>query len=180
VQFFLWVMVNAISMIVAFLLISSIYPVMEVSLFGFALQAVIVGLAFGIIQWVFLRRRVPNSFWWWLSGSVAGQVASWLIGWEAFDPATSFACGGIGGAVAGVGQWLLLRRHVRRAGWWVAASTLGWASMWGMASLIFDLVYSEFSDFPLFNQLNNVLSSLPYSLVTGPVLVWLLRNRKGG
>ena len=29
-------------------------------------------------------------------------------------------------AVEYVGQWLLLRRRLRRAGWWVGANVLGW------------------------------------------------------
>lgn len=31
------------------------------------------------------------------------------------------------GAVVGVGQWLLLRRKASQAGWWILASTLGYA-----------------------------------------------------
>ena len=33
----------------------------------------------------------------------------------------------LGGVVAGLLQWLMRRRHVTRAGWWVLASTVGWA-----------------------------------------------------
>ena len=37
------------------------------------------------------------------------------------------AVGAIGGAVLGVLQWLVLRRQLARAGWWIEASTVGWA-----------------------------------------------------
>jgi hypothetical protein len=32
----------------------------------------------------------------------------------------------VGGAVVGSGQWLLLRQNVRRAGWWILATAIGW------------------------------------------------------
>jgi hypothetical protein len=38
-----------------------------------------------------------------------------------------FAVGIIGGAIAGIMQWLVLRQHVSQASWWVLASTVGWA-----------------------------------------------------
>ena len=36
------------------------------------------------------------------------------------------------GLSIGVGQWLLLRRRLRRAGWWIAANGAGW----GLLALI--------------------------------------------
>ena len=32
----------------------------------------------------------------------------------------------LGGILTGVLQWLVLRRQVARAGWWVLATTVGW------------------------------------------------------
>jgi len=32
----------------------------------------------------------------------------------------------VGGAVLGLGQWLLLRHNVKRAGWWILATIVGW------------------------------------------------------
>jgi hypothetical protein len=38
---------------------------------------------------------------------------------------------GLGGAVMGLGQWLALRRGVRRAGWWILLTALAWpAAFW--------------------------------------------------
>ena len=36
------------------------------------------------------------------------------------------------GAVTGILQWIVLRRQVRQAGWWVLASTAGWAGGWAV------------------------------------------------
>ena len=77
----------------------------------------------------------------WTVGLAGGSVVS-LVGCFAgcivLMPESAMACGmgcglGIlvgacfwGGALSGVAQWLLLRRRLPRAGWWIAASALGW------------------------------------------------------
>jgi hypothetical protein len=44
----------------------------------------------------------------------------------------------VGGAIAGAGQWLVLRRLFPRAGWWVLATAGGWmaGSLWATAGPI--------------------------------------------
>ena len=32
----------------------------------------------------------------------------------------------VAGAILGLAQWLILRHAMRRAGWWILASTVGW------------------------------------------------------
>lgn len=34
------------------------------------------------------------------------------------------------GAMIGVLQWLILRPHIRRAGWWAPATAIGWSAGW--------------------------------------------------
>jgi len=108
------------------------------------------GVFTGLCQWLILRRRVDRvNDWMWLT------VAGWVMGWtmallasglfeqfsRAMDPgswttdplalslpnpmlfvAALFA----GGAIVGLGQWLLLRHSVKRAGWWILATALSW------------------------------------------------------
>jgi hypothetical protein len=65
-----------------------------------------------------------------------------IVGW-AVGGAVSLAVGGAGaeglteaedvavsvvGLLAGIAQWLVLRKRVERSGWWVLASALGWAA----------------------------------------------------
>ena len=64
----------------------------------------------------------------------------------------------------GVLQWLVLRRQVARAGWWVLASTVGWI-VGGLVSGITDTAAGW-----------AVLGAV-YGAITGAVLVWLLRHR---
>ena len=50
---------------------------------------------------------------------LAGTALDVLVGWA--------VAGAVGGAVVGVWQWLVLREQSVRAGWWIVASTAGWA-----------------------------------------------------
>ena len=103
----------------------------------------------GLCQWIILRRRVSR-----INGWIGLTVAGWVIGWTITLWGTGFteqlfsalpigwATGPIepgapnlilstaalvvAGAVAGLGQWLLLRQNVKRAGWWILATVMGW------------------------------------------------------
>ena len=72
----------------------------------------------------------------WLEWVVASSVG-WALG--------RVVVGGVLGVgdVLGVGvlQWLVLRRHVARAGWWVVASTVGWAVGWAVVFVVDGAVY---------------------------------------
>jgi hypothetical protein len=90
------------------------------------------------------RTGIGWRFWlWWIGASIAGSGAGVLL-WVALG-ATLEAAGvdidspgstlttvfpGVVGAAFGtpfgIGQWLMLRRHLRRAGWWVLASSVGY------------------------------------------------------
>jgi hypothetical protein len=91
------------------------------------------GLLTGILQYTLLRRYVPK-----MGGWVLATMAGCLLGFftmtillrifeSAFltlwNGALAFAT--IGGAI-GLSQWVLLRRRIPKAGWWILASMLGW------------------------------------------------------
>jgi hypothetical protein len=103
----------------------------------------------GLCQWIILRRQVSR-----INGWIGLTVAGWVIGWTitlwgtdlieqfygalpigwAMGPVEqgvpnlilSTAALVVGGAVVGLGQWLLLRQNVKRAGWWILATAIGW------------------------------------------------------
>jgi hypothetical protein len=117
----------------SFVLISAV-----ISVVGFAGSRAVVGAVtgagIGLGQWLFLRQRLPHAGWWllvttvgfavgWTIGGAVGMAVGrsgidWTIGWV-----IGFA---VTGAVAGLGQWLLLRRGLAQAGWWIVATTVGW------------------------------------------------------
>lgn len=89
------------------------------------------GLVTGVLQYGLLRRYLPHMGWWvattlggWLVGGYLVLIPTWL-GWESplFTIGLAFVALGLS---IGIGQWLVLRRRVPRAGWWIGATVVGW------------------------------------------------------
>jgi hypothetical protein len=96
-----------------------------------------------------LRRPLPALGWRsWVLASAAGAFAAWTLGMipstlidfgaeagaapptemsDALMYGLAAAMGAILGPILGVPQWLALRRHVRRAIWWIPANAGAWA-----------------------------------------------------
>jgi len=118
----------------------------------------VVGGGFaGLCQWDILRRQsIKRNGWipltvagWvvictiavWATGIVTGAFefhrgldAGLIIGPMEARPQSlvlSVVALLAGGAVLGLGQWLLLRRDVKRAGWWILATAVGLGAVWG-------------------------------------------------
>lgn len=91
------------------------------------LALVAAGLVIGILQWVVLRQRLTQTGWWVLV-SAAGWAGGWAIAIALISPEFGFLAGTVLGAVVGTTQWIFLRRHFHRAGWWIAVSALGWTA----------------------------------------------------
>ena len=148
----------------------------------------------GALQWLVLRRQVAGAAWWIVTGVVGAAlvgILAMLLGWvvgvggrlvggtawgASWGPDWSADPGGdvgfvvavaAGGTVLGLLQWLMLRRQVARAGWWVLASTVGWV-MGGLVSGITDTAAGW-----------AVLGAV-YGAITGAALVWLLRRGAAG
>lgn len=88
-----------------------------------------------------------------------------------------------GGAIFGFSQWLVLRRSLRQAGWWVPANMLAWGSGGTlMYSLVEAWTYRGGSDpFPgdgIFLDTFGLpmVCLVTASAITGIALVWLLRT----
>ena len=61
----------------------------------------------------------------WLLGVLLLALPGWL-GWTAAPLNNLDLIFLLMGLAIGITQWLLLRRRLARAGWWIAASALGW------------------------------------------------------
>jgi len=109
-----------------------------------AIEATVVGLA----QWWAMHPWIPaiTRRAWWLA-TLAGALLAYVLG---YLPSTLMSlgeqtsqtpvseppqwivlllAGGIGvvaGAVLSCTQWLVLRKHLQRAGWWIPANMLAW------------------------------------------------------
>ena len=91
----------------------------------------VVGLLIGVLQYELLRRYLPRMGWWvlattggWLLGVLLITIPGWL-NWTdgSFNLDLAFI---LMGMTIGVGQWLLVRRRLSRAGWWIGANVVGW------------------------------------------------------
>jgi hypothetical protein len=89
------------------------------------------GVAIGILQWVVLQNHIWRGRQWVLA-SVAGWAAGWAIALVAVPPDIRVLAGAVLGAVVGSSQWLVLRREVHLAGWWIIISALAWATGLGL------------------------------------------------
>ena len=129
------------------------------------------GLVAGGLQSLALRRQVWGSSWWVLvshikASGVAGVVISVVS--IIVDPDVGWVVGvGLFGTVLGTLQWVALRRYVTGAGWWVVASTLGWI-LGGPATALVGPTGAE--------HVGWAVHGTVYGVVTGSVLVWLLRR----
>ena len=91
----------------------------------------IVSLLTGAVQYRLLRRYLPGMSGWvlataggWLLGVLLVLMPDWLSwrnGYQDLDLALLSM-----GLAIGIVQWLLLRRRFSHAGWWIAASVVGW------------------------------------------------------
>lgn len=137
------------------------------------------GVLFGAIalaQAVVLRGRVPAAGRWVGLSTLAGAIGIGAIllvmngSNEMFTtallPAAIFA---VLGLWLGAAQWLVLRRHVARAAWWMLISAAGL----GLTLAMLFGVSAEGREL-----LSLVLSGIVFGAISGAGMAWLLNNRE--
>ncbi len=134
----------------------------------------IVGICIGGMQWFILRRYTAGAgIWvlftaavWPLCYAFIGLAIQGVIGVGGATfagPSAWVITFALIGAMLGGIQWLVLRRHFDRAGWWVLASAAGFA--------IFAVFGSQIDILALIV----LLGAIP-GATTGAALVWLLHQ----
>jgi len=129
----------------------------------------IAGALAGLYQWALLRKRLNGVGAWipitvacWAAGNAITygltrtQNSETLAEWLQFLLAATAS-----GAVLGAGQWLLLRRNLKRALWWIPGSALAWALAVPLSNLM-----------PLLSFPPGAIGGV----VMGGVLVWILKD----
>jgi hypothetical protein len=109
------------------------------------------GAAFTVIVLGVLGEWVAAS----TIGMTVGGVLLEVMGIDLGENMVGLVIGAVLGASIGIAQWVVLQRHVSRAGWWILASTLSLAV--GMA-------------------VGGIGAGALYGPITGGVMVWLLRQ----
>jgi uncharacterized integral membrane protein len=110
----------------------------------------VIGASLGLMQWLVLRRQIPQAYLWVLASALGGAVI---------------------GAVLGIMQWLVLRRRVSRAYVWVLVSIVSFA---------LGLSAGEAVGFAIGGAVGWLVGGTMLGVVvgatTGTALVWLLRQ----
>ena len=138
-------------------------------LVGKAVEGAVIGLAIGLAQQFSLPPQITRGNEWAVASIIGWAIGrtGWRLGWSllgiggfAFNAALP---AGIAGLVAGLLQWLILRRQVDQAGWWILANTAGWAiGLWvGHSSG---------------GLLTLLISGAVAGLITGATLLWLIQQ----
>ena len=170
---------------------------MAIGSLGWALFAVVdefaVGVGVGVLQWLVLSRHLARTDRW-----IVASAVGWAIGravavttalvFLALGLPVSVGLGWSGlvgwfavGAGAGVLQWLVLRRHLARASWWIVASVVGWGggSIAGGLLQVLLVAYGEFESASAYIAIIGMTAggAAVYGAITGAALVWLLGQR---
>jgi hypothetical protein len=109
-----------------------------------AMEATVVGM----LQWWAMKPWFPMIKFrsWWMATTI-GALVAYVIGYlpstmmdfgaeasvEVFEPSAGMVLllaallGLVGGAILSFAQWLVLRKQVEGAGWWIPANMLAWA-----------------------------------------------------
>jgi len=117
------------------------------SLAAGVLLGIFEGIVVGAAQGIVLRRRLPRlALRTWIVATVIGAMVAWGLGMlpstlmaadtgggqaaaempEALTYVMAAGMGLVSGVILALAQWLALRPHVRRAGWWLPANALAW------------------------------------------------------
>jgi hypothetical protein len=161
-----------------------------------AFEATVIGLA----QWWAMHPWFPGIARraWWLA-TLAGALVAYVLGFlpsslmglqaEATQAPVAeppqwmvlllaAGLGAVAGAVLSFAQWLVLRKNVRRAGWWIPANMLAWLA--GMPIIFWGIDAAQRGQ-PLFQTALLLagcllLTGVVVGAIHGAVLVWLARE----
>ena len=130
-----WVVATAVGWLVGF----AVCEAFSAFLRSLSSDGLIIGTGVGIAQWLILRRQL-NGVGWWVLVTIVGFGVGKLEGDSLAQAVGGTLGAGLGGAAigttVGLAQWVVLRRRVAAAGWWVLGSAIGWAVGWAIIGLV--------------------------------------------
>lgn len=111
---FYWIMASTVGWVIGNLLFSGI-PI------------VIAGLAVAAMQWAVLQGRIKNA-WRWGIFSTIGWIGGYILFVTLLSAELGILLGPVLGLAVGIPQWLILKKEVDWAGWWIIMSIIGWTT----------------------------------------------------
>jgi hypothetical protein len=129
-----WTLAGSVGIYAGSLVTESIsQPILQLGASGLFAQVILwgtVGAVVGAGQFLVLRRVIKSA--WWIPATSADWSLGLVLG-VLMQPVVRAQIDIGTGIALGVTQWLILRRHVSQAGWWILASTLSWTLTWAIA-----------------------------------------------
>jgi len=139
---------------------------------------IVMGATGGYMQWVVLRERIAGAGLWVLASALGFGLAMGAIGAvgsnENYVMTPLLMVAAFFGVGCGIPQWLILRRHVARAGWWLLANLLG--SLVGAIAIPIAAALGEAGNWGLAVMTFGLVFGAGNGAITGVALVWLLRQ----
>lgn len=163
----------------------------------------IEGTVVGSAQWLVLRHPIPAMRWRaWVLATAVGASIAWTSGMlpttllsagsdEGRGPAPSepsaamvyglaALMGLVAGTILGTPQWLVLRRHVRRAAIWILANALAWVPGMVLAFVAADFIFS--AGIGMTTVVLAIATLVAIGAVVGAIhglaLVWLVHSQR--
>jgi hypothetical protein len=128
-----WVLAHAMASTFALMAAVLLGPPLDNPPATLAFAVPVFAIVVTIAQWLVLIYHLPVG-WGWLAASLVGWAAGSLmayacnkalsLGWYSLNAPLSALL--VVGFVVGAAQWTVLRRHSRRAIFWIPASAAGW------------------------------------------------------
>jgi len=177
-----WVLASAmgfgVGAIVGWIVISNLFGELFNPAAGLVFGA-LFGAAGGFLQWVVLRERIAKAGLWVIASSLAfagAMCAAVVITMNSQNyTLAGFLALAVFGVIGGIMQGLVLKRaQIARAGWWVLANILG--SLVGALGIPAVSVIGATGNYGLSTFAFGVLFGTGLGIITGAVLVWLLRQ----
>jgi len=109
---FYWIMATSIGWIIGKLFFSN-FPI------------ILSGIGVSALQWAVLYGRIHKAWRWGILSSI-GWISGYILFVVIFSSSSSILLGTFLGITVGIPQWLILKREVEWAGWWVIISALAW------------------------------------------------------
>jgi hypothetical protein len=168
------------------------------SILGFAVGAAIgnavtdwfftalCGAMGGFMQWLVLRRLIAGASWWVLASTLGFAIApiaalagvmamSQVMSLDGNPMAAPILLGVLFGILSAIMPWLVLRRQVARAGWWIPAHVLGSLVGGALGIVAFHaMALLRLYQFPW--AAAGAMFGAGLGAITGITLVWLLRQ----
>ena len=85
------------------------------------------GFMIAVFQWLVFQGRISRP-WNWIIATVIGWTAGYFIALFILPQELETLTGMIIGLTTGIAQWLILRRELHWAGWWIVFSAMGWTT----------------------------------------------------